>query len=338
MSLQLVGELKSSPMIKRYENNPIMTSKDVPFKSELVFNSSVIKHKGRYVMVFRNDYQGEGRWLKNFGIAYSDDGIHFEVGPEPIMELRTEEIRAAYDPRLTVIDDQIYMTFTTGTRHGVRAALIKTDDFKHFEWIDYAMPDSRNNLLFPEKINGMYYRLERPFWSPVDDHSIRTGEWVGRTFDIFISRSPDLRYWGDNQFLIGTEHIPYANIKIGGGPVPIKTPKGWLVLIHAVDHDPSRGKNGMCARWTHRYSAGAMLLDLNDPSKVIGLSRQPLLAPEAEYETSGGFRNDVVFPTAAIVEDDGQVKIYYGAADAFVCLATAHIDDLLKVCEPFENA
>lgn len=112
----------------------------------------------------------------------------------------------------------------------------------------------------------------------------------------------------------------------------MRTPQGWLTLFHAVDFDPAREKNGWEDRWQKRYTTGVMLLDLEDPRKVIGVYQQPLIAPEAPYETSGGFRNDVIFATGMVLEPDGEVKIYYGAADTVTCLATAHVDELVQLC------
>ncbi|HEX2979458.1 MAG TPA: hypothetical protein VHO48_04270 [Anaerolineaceae bacterium] len=144
--------------------------------------------------------------------------------------------------------------------------------------------------------------------------------------------SPDLRFWGDSHLLLRVEDVPFANEKIGPGAPPVRTPYGWLTIFHVVDHDPSRGKNGWEERWTKRYTAGVCLLDLDDPRKVIGMSPAPLMTPEEKYETEGGFRNNVIFPTGLILEDDGEVKIYYGAADTVICLATAQVDDLIRLC------
>jgi beta-1,4-mannooligosaccharide/beta-1,4-mannosyl-N-acetylglucosamine phosphorylase len=139
---------------------------------------------------------------------------------------------------------------------------------------------------------------------------------------------------GNSRLVLAVEDVPFANDKIGPGAPPVRTRKGWLAVFHAVDIDPSRGRNGWeDYPWKKRYSAGVMLLDPDDPRKVIGLSREPLLAPEAPYETAGGFRNGVIFPGGMVLEVDGEVKIYYGAADTVECLATAHVDDLLALCE-----
>lgn len=328
MNNQLTPILKSSPVIKRYENNPILSYKDVPYKAALIFNAGVTKCQGKYVMVFRNDYGSiEEQRLEgtNLGLAFSDDGIHWEVNPRPCFELHDDEIWRAYDPRLTVIDGKVYMCFAVDTKHGIRGGIAVTEDFEKFDILSMTVPDNRNMVLFPERIGGKYVRLERPF--PVYGRGGRD------RFDIWISDSPDLAYWGNSKLLLGVEDVPYANDKIGPGAPPVKTPEGWLVIFHAVDIDPNRGKNGWEPFWKKRYCAGIMLLDLEDPSKVIGIYKQPLMAPETDYEVSGGFRNHVIFPGGMILEDDGEVKIYYGAADTVECLATAHVDDLIKLCK-----
>jgi beta-1,4-mannooligosaccharide/beta-1,4-mannosyl-N-acetylglucosamine phosphorylase len=128
------------------------------------------------------------------------------------------------------------------------------------------------------------------------------------------------------------EDVPFANDKIGPAAPPIKTDKGWLTTFHAVDLDPERGKNGWEKSWKKRYCAGIMLLDLEDPTKVIGMSKAPLIAPETDYETEKGFRQQVIFPGGMILEPNGEVKIYYGASDTVECLATTTVDELLALC------
>jgi len=313
--------------IQRYPFNPILTAAAVPYPASLIFNAGVAKYNGRYVMVFRNDVAaapGVPQFLgTNLGLAFSDDGIHWQVQPQPCFALQDEEVIRAYDPRLTVIDGRCYMCFALDTRHGLRGGIAVTEDFAHFEILSLSVPDNRNMVLFPEKVMGRYCRLERPF--PVYSRGGRD------RFDIWFSDSPELAYWGNSHLVLGVEHVPFANDKIGPGAPPIRTPKGWLTTFHAVDRDETRGKNGWEESWKKRYHAGIMLLDLEQPWQVIGLSREPLLTPEAAYERDG-FRNDVIFPGGMILEPSGEVKIYYGAADTVECLATAHVDDLLKLC------
>lgn len=340
MNTTLVKDISSSTVIERHPQNPILSAKDIPYEAGLVFNAGITKYQGRYVMVFRNDYgcnkqdfedfaagkRDYPRLKTNIGLAYSKDGVNWEVQPKPCFSLNDEEYSRAYDPRLTVIDGRVYMCFAVDSKHGILGGIAVTDDFQKWEILHMTVPDNRNMVMFPEKIGGMYYRLERPF-------PVYSQYGAGDKFDIWISNSPDVRYWGNSKLLLGVEHVPYANDKIGPAAPPVKTKKGWLTTIHTVDRDPSRGRNGWEAKWPKRYCAGLILLDLNDPTKVVAMSKKPLLVPEAPYETEDGFRTNVIFPGGMILEDSGEVKIYYGASDTFTCLATAHVDDLLKLCD-----
>lgn len=330
MNKLTIGPLYSSPLIQRYSNNPILAPKHVPYGPALVFNAGVTKFRGKYVMVFRNDYGDVDKQTvfahstTNLGVAFSDDGIKWDVKPVPCWTWNDEEVTRIYDPRLTVIEDKCYMCFAVDTKHGLRGGIATTEDFEKFEIISLSLPDNRNMVLFPEKINGKYIRLERPM--PVYS---RGG--IDR-FDIWMSDSPDLRYWGNSQLVLAVENVPFANDKIGPGAPPVKTKHGWLTTFHTTDLDSNRGKNGWEDSWKKRYTAGIMLLDLENPSRVIGMAPSPLIAPEATYEIEGGFRNHVIFPGGMILEDSGEVKIYYGAADTVECLATAHVDDLVCLC------
>lgn len=316
---------QSSPVIKKL-SRPVLTYRDIPYKAALIFNAGVTKFGGRYVMVFRNDYGSmdehklEGT---NIGLAYSDDGINWKVEPKPCFVLRDDEIRRAYDPRLTVIDGRCYMCFAVDTNHGLRGGIAVTDDFDKFEILSLSAPDNRNMVLFPEKIGGYFCRLERPM--PVYSR--------GRDrFDTWLSYSPDLKFWGESKLVLKVEDVPFANDKVGPGAPPVKTEKGWLATFHGVIRDESMGKNGWEASWKKKYYAGIMLLDLDDPSKIIGMSKEPLIATDQAYEVENGFRCDVIFPGGMLLEDSGEVKIYYGASDTYECMATADVNDLLKLC------
>ncbi|MFA6291749.1 MAG: glycoside hydrolase family 130 protein [Victivallales bacterium] len=324
----MIGNLKSSSVIKRHPGNPVLSAKDIPYPAALIFNAGVTKFNGQYVMVFRNDYGSlEKQKLEgtNIGLAYSNDGIKWQVAPKPCFRLEDREFMRAYDPRLTVIGDRCYMCFAVDTKHGLRGGIAVSDDFEKFEVLSLTVPDNRNMVLFPKKVNGKYVRLERPF--PVYS---RGG---CDRFDIWMSDSPDMKYWGNSNLVLGVEDVPYANNKIGPGAPPIETEQGWLTTFHAVDLDITRGKNGWEEKWQKRYTAGIMLLDLEKPWIVKGICKEPLIAPEAECEIGGGFRNNVIFPGGMILEDSGEVKIYYGAADTVECLATADINELLALCK-----
>jgi beta-1,4-mannooligosaccharide/beta-1,4-mannosyl-N-acetylglucosamine phosphorylase len=326
-------------MIQRHPSNPILQASDIPYEASLIFNAGVVKYQGRYVMVFRNDYGSteeewrpfkEGRephppkFQTSLGLAFSNDGIKWEVQPKPCWQVADEEVFRVYDPRLTVIDGVVHVCFAMDTRHGVRGGIARTEDFSKFEILSLSVPDNRNMVLFPEKIGGRYFRLERPF--PVYSR--------GRDqFDTWSGWSPDLQHWGGHELVLPVEAVPFANDKTGPAAPPVKTPKGWLTTFHAVWRDPSVNYGGWEPSWHKKYYGGIMLLDLENPSKVIGLCREPLLAPETDYERKG-FRNEVIFPGGMILEDSGEVKIYYGGADTVEALATVHLDDLLALCAP----
>ena len=326
----LIAKQKTKECIKRYENNPILSSKDIAYDSDLVFNAGVAKYRDKYIMIFRNDfgYQGGSRFGgTNLGIAYSEDGIKWEASKEIFLDsklLDDSDVTRIYDPRLIVIEDKLYMCFAADTHHGVRGGIAVTEDLKNFQLLTLSTPDNRNMVLFPEKINNRFVRLERPF--PV------YGRGGIDQFDIWISYSYDGIYWGDASLLLGVEYVLFANDKIVPAAPPVKTDKGWLVLFHAVDIDYDRGKNGWEDKWQKRYTVGIMLLDLENPSEVIGMSKEPILIPETDYEKNG-FRNDVIFPGGLILEDSKHVKIYYGAADTCECLAFAEIEDLINLCK-----
>lgn len=341
---KMVPAFKSSPVITRCNGGaPILSKEQVPYDAELVFNAGVAKYNGKYVMVFRDDYNYLGPHTNimggskfagtHLGLAFSDDGIRWEVSPQPLWNadmLGDPEIMRIYDPRLTVIDGKCYLCFAMDTKHGLRGGIAVTEDFAHIDILSLTVPDNRNMVLFPEKAAGRYVRLERPF-------PVYSRDGIDR-FDTWISYSPDLRYWGNSRLLLAVEDVAFANDKVGPGAPPVRTKEGWLALFHAVQIDRTRGKNGWEDRWQKCYCAGIMLLDLEDPSKILGMSKKPLLAPETPWETEEGFRTNVIFPGGMILEDDGEVKIYFGASDTVECLATAHVDDLIALCRNKEEA
>jgi beta-1,4-mannooligosaccharide/beta-1,4-mannosyl-N-acetylglucosamine phosphorylase len=332
--------IATSPLI-RHPANPILTRDQVPYPCSLVFNAGVERWQGRYVMVFRNDYGPDWGVPRfdgtNLGLAWSDDGVDWVVAPEPFLTLDQaralgggwyanrgpEEIGRFYDPRLTVIDGRLSMCFAVDTRHGIRGGIawLKDDLSGIDEILSLSAPDNRNMVLFPERIGGEYLRLERPF--PL---------YMGRRkMDLWLNRSPDLQRWGTSDLLLDVEQVPYANDKIGPAAPPVRTAKGWLAIIHSVEFDGGRGKHGWEERWQKVYHAGAMLLDLEDPRRVLGFSQTPLLRAEAAYEREG-FRGDVIFPTGCLLEESGELRVWYGAADTVMALASCDVGEILAAC------
>ncbi len=214
------------------------------------------------------------------------------------------------DPRITKIDDIYYITYTCYSRYACCVGLARTTDFRTFERMGViSLPDNKDVVLFPEKIGGRYARLDRPLTV------------VGERGDIWISYSPDLLHWGDPRPVMEPRKGRWDSKKIGAGAPPIKTEQGWLEIYHGVRETASGAL----------YRLGVVLLDLEDPSQVIGRAAEAILSPIATEDFLGNVMN-VVFTCGAILEDDGEVKIYYGAADQVMCLATARVDDLIALC------
>jgi predicted GH43/DUF377 family glycosyl hydrolase len=300
--------------IHRCDKNPILTRDDIPFECNSVFNCGVEKFNGRYVMVLRIELRNG---CSRFGLAWSDDGISWEAEDRLILSHSDDpyygkyEQLEVYDPRITKMGDTYYILYAAEGGWGPRVGIAKTTDFKTFERVSYASEcGNRNGVLFPEKINGMYAILDRPF----DIYSDKGMIW--------ISYSPDLIFWGKSELVMEPRNGGHwDSSKVGAGPAPIRTDEGWLVLYHGVKTNAAG----------QTYRGGTALLDLEDPAKVIARSDNWLMAPEKPYECVGDVPY-VCFPTAAVVEDDGEVKIYYGGADTTLCLATARIEDLIAHC------
>jgi len=305
------GEYRD-PIVKRYGKNPILTRHDVPYPVETVHNAGVVKHDGVYEMLFRSHLRN-GRSI--IGLAESRDGLRFAVRPEPFIIPAKAEPFATYeeygveDPRICAMEGEYLITYSAYSRYGVRVALAKTRDFERLERVALiTQADYRNVVIFPEKFNGRYARLDRP-------HS-EISPW-----SIWISFSPDLVHWGDAKVVIKPLAYHWDEMKLGPGATPIKTEKGWLNIFHGV----FKTMNGAV------YRLGAALHDLHDPSRVLGVADDWILQPEDLWEVSGYVHN-VVFCCGAVAEDDGTLKIYWGGADSVMCVGTAMIEDLVDLC------
>ncbi len=299
-------------VISRYEKNPILTKDDVPYPVATVHNAGVTKFNDRYIMIFRS-HLTSGRSI--LGLAESDDGYSFKVDGKPFMVPAKEGIFQIYeeygleDPRITCMDDEYLITYSAYSRYGVRIALAKTRDFQTIEKVALITEaDYRNLVIFPEKIDGMYVRMDRP-------HS-EISPW-----SIWMSYSPDLKYWGDARLIMKPVPYHWDEMKIGPGAPPIKTDQGWLNIYHGVFQTMAG-----CV-----YRLGVALHDLTDPSVLRGVSDDWILEPEKEYELSGYVPN-VVFTCGAVPEPAGMLKIYWGAADTVMCAGTANINDLVDLC------
>lgn len=219
-------------------------------------------------------------------------------GPAMIPELPTETY-GVEDPRITPLDDRFYITYVSASPHGACTSLASTTDFMRYERHGVIFPpENKDVLLFPRKIKGRYAVIHRPNPST---HFTPPEMWLGW--------SDNLVDWGGHSVLVPTGGSEAWSIgRIGGGCPPLETDRGWVEIYHGNDKRPGSDESEVGA-----YVGAGLLMDLEDPGRIIGRSREPIMAPEAGFETQG-FVHNVVFPTG-IVDRGERVLVYYGAAD-----------------------
>jgi beta-1,4-mannooligosaccharide/beta-1,4-mannosyl-N-acetylglucosamine phosphorylase len=294
-------------VVWRYSRNPIIPKNLLP-TSNSIFNSAVVPFKDGFAGVFRVDDTRRQMCLHR---GFSRDALSWQLDPQQLQfhgahpEVARVEYR--YDPRVLWLEDRYYVTWCNGY-HGPTIGMGYTYDFEHFTQLENAfLPYNRNGVLFPRRIQGKYAMLSRP--------SDRGHTPFG---DTFYSESPDLVHWGCHRFVMGPKG-GWQSTKVGPGPVPIETKEGWLLFYHGVITQC----NGF------EYSFGAVLLDLDEPWKVLYRTAPYLLGPQEMYERVGDTSN-VCFPCAALVDaPSGRIAIYYGAADTVVALAFCQVDEVI---------
>ncbi len=295
----------------KYKHNPVMSPAQMPTEVLYTFNPGAIKHNGEYILMMDVTTLDD---IHRIWIARSKDGIHFNADPKPVNWPAPDPWHpetCTYDPRITKIGDEYVILYASDlSQNDVRIGILKTRDFVTFERVCTGSElGNRNGCLFPEKFDGLYTRFDRPF-----------GNELSPCF-MWVSQSPDLVFWGKARPVTYMGKPFHDGHKMGAGAVPIRTDRGWLEIYHTV----STTCNGFI------YRLKAMMLDLGEPAKILGYTRDFLLYPEHDYEMKGRVMN-VVFTCNALLEDDGTVKVYYGAADTCIGLATAQIDDIIREC------
>jgi beta-1,4-mannooligosaccharide/beta-1,4-mannosyl-N-acetylglucosamine phosphorylase len=315
--------------MRRCPRNPILTRDDIPdlppslVDATSVFNPGAIKVDDKYVLMLR--VQSRSRET-HFLVAESKNGIDFKVRDQLVHFRGIDRVRPAiyhcYDARITKLDGVYYIMFAMDMDRGCRLGIGKTTDFRDFEFLGVASSrDMRNGVVFPEKVDGKYLRLDRP------NRLKREGEAASGS-TICLSQSRDLIHWKTvAPIMSGRFH--YWDELIGPGPPPVKTCDGWLSVYHGVaTHFGS----------ANIYQGGVFLMDLEDPSRVIARGKYNILEPREPYELMGQVPN-VCFPSGMIVEDydregfaevDSKVFIYYGAADTAVGLLMTTIGELVE--------
>lgn len=301
----------------RYTENPVIGRNPIPGVAR-IFNSAVMPYEGAYIGVFRGE-QTNG--IPYIYLGRSQDAIHWDIEHEKIQFVNEagESFMPpyAYDPRLVKVEDTYYIIWCQDA-YGAAIGMAKTTDFKTFTRVENPfLPFNRNAVLFPRKIDGKFKLLSRPS----DSGHTPFG-------DIYISESPDMKYWGCHRHVMGKGSNWWENVKIGGGAAPIETSEGWLLFYHGV--------TGTCNGFV--YSIGGAILDRDEPSKVLYRCGTYLLTPEAEYEERG-FVPNVCFPCATLQDaDTGRIAIYYGCADSYVGLAFTTVDEVVNYIKANDNA
>lgn len=327
--------------IKRYERNPILKPNPKnQWENLCVLNPGVIydEESKKFIMLYRAGGDDFEHWIR-LGMAISDDGYNFErVSDNPVMDVDQDDADGGCleDPRIVKIDGWYYITYAgkpfypsrywiaedVQRRNALRSiypqsapALVRnadtvtylacTKDFKKIKRlgrITDSRYDDRDVVIFPEKVNGKFVKISRP---KRDDKAPA----------VWITYSDDLLEWGEPTKLFSGEEI-WEQDRIGAGCPPVKTDIGWILLYHGVSGED------------HYYRVGFVLLDLENPSKILARTKDFVFEPIHEYETQGLWTG-CVFPTG-MVEKDGLYYIYYGCADKYVSVATVKKDELIE--------
>ena len=297
-------------LFNRYVGNPILRANEWPYVANSVFNPGAAKLNGETILLCRVE---DCRGFSHLTVARSQDGkTSWTVDSNPTLS-RSEEFHEEQwgleDPRIVWFEpfEKYAITYTSFSPAGPQVSLAFTEDFETFDKRGVMLsPEDKDASLFPRKFGDRYVLIHRP---------IVRGEQ-----HIWISFSPDLVHWGEHEILLTRRSGWWDDAKVGLGPQPIETEEGWLILYHGVRETASGSL----------YRVGMALLDLDDPTKLIKRVDPWIMGPREDYEYRGDVPG-VVFPTGAVLdEEENKLRIYYGAADSSIGMATADLDDLLK--------
>lgn len=302
-------------LFERFEGNPILSTNDWPYAAHTCFNAgATMLPDGQTLLLVRVE---DRRGISHFTAARSVDGINsWKIDPEPTLFpdplKHPEEEWGIEDARIVRIEElkQYVITYTAYSPAGPAVSLAITEDFVNFERKGVAIPpDNKDAALFPERINGRWAMINRPM--PASK---------GGLGNIWICYSPDLQHWGGHKQILEARRGAWWDAgKIGLSPPPMKTREGWLILYHGVRMTPAG-----CI-----YRLGVALMDLENPERLVRRCDEWIFGPEEEYERVGDV-GDVVFPCGVTVDEKtGDLRVYYGAADTTIALATSNTNDIL---------
>ena len=306
------SSVSNNGLFRRFHGNPILAPNRWPYPINAVMNAGAAMVDGETVLLCRVE---DRRGISHLTVARSRDGIsNWVVDETPLLSPdpgRPEEEWGVEDPRLTRVDelDAWVITYTAFGPGGPAIALATTQDFKTVERRGIVRaPEDKNGALLPRRVDGDFILFHRPVTV------------IGARADIWLSRSSDLHSW--------SSPVPVLDARVGGwwdsarigmGPPPMETPAGWLVVYHGVRQTVAGAL----------YRAGLALLDLDDPSVVLHRCSEWVLGPTESYEITGDVPG-VVFPCGLIHDPaTDELRLYYGAADTCIAMATGSLPDVL---------
>jgi len=300
-------------LFSRHPRNPVLTAEQWPYPVNAVFNPAAARVDETTILLARvEDRSG----ISHLTVARSTNGVDgWEIDAEPLMGPDTEIASESWgfeDPRVVRVDEleRWVITCTAYGPAGPAVYLATTTDFRTVERIGVIrQPEDKNAALLPHRVHDRWVLLHRP-----------TTQFGGGHGEIFLSRSDDLVNWSaPEQILQPRPGAWWDSLRIGIGPPPLLTEHGWLLIYHGVKETVSG----------NLYRVGLALLDLDEPTRVLRRLPYWVLAPAAPYERSGDVPN-VVFPCGVLHDaSTDELRLYYGAADSSICLATARLGDLL---------
>jgi predicted GH43/DUF377 family glycosyl hydrolase len=306
----LSAELRQE-IFRRYEGNPILNAAQWPHTVNAVFNPGVAEFEGETLLLARIETR---TGISHLSVARSADGLaNWEMDHDrdmlPDLASHTEEF-GIEDARITPVGDEYMIVYTGYSTHGPLVCLATTRDFRSYERRGVIMPpEDKDAALFPRQFDGRWALIHRPV-SATPRHEAH----------IWLSWSPDLRHWGDHTILLRAREGAWWDAhKIGLCAPPLETQEGWLLLYHGV-HTTAAGSI---------YRLGLALLDRDRPDHVLARSTEWLFGPDAPYERIGDV-DQVVFSCGWRLLDDGDtLRMYYGAADTSICVASTSLRGLL---------
>lgn len=298
-------------LFHRHRRNPILMAADWPYPVSSVFNAgAALLEDGTTLLLCRVE---DRRGLSHLCVARSPNGFDgWQIDSKPTLlpdpESYPEESWGIEDPRITYVPElgQYAVAYTAYSPSSPAVSLALTKDFLSFERYGVIIPpEDKDAALLPRRIGGRWALIHRPVISALGAH-------------MWISYSPDLRHWGGHKLMLPARPGPWwDSAKVGLGPPPIETPAGWLVLYHGVRLTVSGAT----------YRLGLALFELEEPQRCIRRGDMWVFGPEEPYERFGDV-NNTIFPCGWIVEGE-QIRLYYGAADTSLALATARLPDLM---------